>query len=533
MTDWIADLERLSALRGAGHMTNQQFEDAKARVMAGMGAASPSPPAGLPEPTGFEVIARSKPQAVSEPVPQESTWDLEPEQVIQEYGDDFSRPPLWPKVLAGIGLLGAFGGAAWLLAPSKNPPEALAGKIWALDCKGVGVEWIRGFEVSGIPGKGQSGSWAATYYWRPGGVLVDTPGGDFRYDLSSGAPRLVSMAFAGISVGEANDKPHVECSGTFGPPEDPDSGDISEAELGLGIALTSKDKEAVPKLISKMGGLRRAKRPDNIRIWANLSSPELRALILREFGEEPVATPEQRFADGLKPWVPINSFPRWMEGSFSGTCSFGTMRFQGTTRYQTSSIGSGLSKSVTYNSIAQSGDRVMTNENGFRVFYERGDGGSLILLGTVIASDAATPGSTRSVLHRCDSGNMDASTPFRESYPGEARDAAQAMTSASRGHIIVGSWAPEGEYCASGAGWNFKPGGAYTTEGESGEWTFENDVLDMIIPAVPGATGAGRIGKVTWRNANEISVRWESGGTDRLRRCPGDNSMREPWYPNG
>lgn len=93
-------------------------------------------------------------------------------------------------------------------------------------------------------------------------------------------------------------------------------------------------------------------------------------------------------------------------------------------------------------------------------------------------------------------------------------------------HLIAGSWVPEDEYCASGAGMTLKPGGKWENEDEEGSWQFENDFLYL-----KKADQTVDEGSTDWPSGDEFRVTWQDGSSMRWRRCSRDGS-KEPWFPN-
>lgn len=87
---------------------------------------------------------------------------------------------------------------------------------------------------------------------------------------------------------------------------------------------------------------------------------------------------------------------------------------------------------------------------------------------------------------------------------------------------LIGIWAPEGEYCASGAGMHFKTGGKYVTEDVDGSWKLVGQSFQLN-----DGTQTFR-GKLHAVSEHEFSIAWSDGDTSKYRRCTPNGA--EPWF---
>lgn len=112
MTDLIDGLERLKALKEGGHLSETEFQSAKARLLqaASNHAADNAP------------IAEASSEKVAE---------------AQAYDDDeYSSPSIWPKVAAGAALFAAMGGGAyWLVKPRSSDAQTAVVQDENLNCR--------------------------------------------------------------------------------------------------------------------------------------------------------------------------------------------------------------------------------------------------------------------------------------------------------------------------------------------------------------------------------------------------------------
>lgn len=86
---------------------------------------------------------------------------------------------------------------------------------------------------------------------------------------------------------------------------------------------------------------------------------------------------------------------------------------------------------------------------------------------------------------------------------------------------LLGGWAPEGSYCASGEAYVFNADGTFGNEDTEGTWQQREDRLTLRI--------GGRTSRVLVRleAPDTISMSWPDGMRKLWRRCDG---AREPWH---
>ncbi|WP_292624792.1 hypothetical protein [Novosphingobium sp. 17-62-19] len=89
---------------------------------------------------------------------------------------------------------------------------------------------------------------------------------------------------------------------------------------------------------------------------------------------------------------------------------------------------------------------------------------------------------------------------------------------------LIGVWAPEGEYCASGAPTTFRSDGKVVEEFGAGAWNINGEKLTILMN---GETTKSTIRLIS---DDDIFAYWDEGGSTRYRRCPVTQDD-EPWFP--
>lgn len=116
------------------------------------------------------------------------------------------------------------------------------------------------------------------------------------------------------------------------------------------------------------------------------------------------------------------------------------------------------------------------------------------------------------------------------------RNAPVARPAAASGNgtsWLVGAWAPQGSYCASGDPVIYERDGGYRNSGGDieGRWSLAGAKLTIVYaetdPTTGEASGPKQRSVVTLTRVNATEIKMNQ---DRLRRCPASGGA-EPWHP--